>query len=239
MAIVLSDVLGWWDFQEGSGSTSTDQIGTQNATLGSLASWTTGGPTNLPNGVNLPASGANSFVQVARNYTATSASFSTWVLMNNITSNQCIMGNGGLGGAGQGDIFMEASALNKIKGRARISGADATITSSSSVSTSTLYHIVYTVTNGAQTLYINGTSEGTTSNTTTLVSPATNNLIFGQRSQLNNTFLLNGKVFQGILFNRALTSTEVSDIYNAGAGKTYSQMFGGGGVNTTNFFAMM
>lgn len=238
MAIVTGDVLGWWDFQEGSGSTSADKItaGGTNATLGSLTSWTTGGPTNLPNGVNFPASGANSFVEVAKLYTATSASYSTWVLMNSTTTNQQVIGNGGLGGAGQGDIFMEAVTANKIKGRSRVSGADYTIVSSSSVSTATLYHMVYTVTNGAQALFINGSSEGTTTGATTLISPATDNLLFGQRSQKNNTFLLNGKIFQGILFNRELTSTEVSDLYNTGTGKTYAQMFSTP-TNTGNFFA--
>ena len=58
MAIVESDVLGWWDFEEGSGTSVADEISTSptNMDLVATPTWVTGGPTNLANGIDLNGS---------------------------------------------------------------------------------------------------------------------------------------------------------------------------------------
>lgn len=77
------------------------------------------------------------------------------------------------------------------------------------------YHLVATVSGTTATLYLDGSSVGTA---TCLVpaSSAFNDVRIGglNGAAFGNTRLFNGKLDEVALFNRAITSTEVSNIYN-------------------------
>lgn len=225
MAIVPADVLGWWDCQEGTGSTINDETSNnRDASKGSSVSWTTGGPTNLPNGLSFPGGGdANSKCVVSFDYDYSEATMAVWVNVTSAPSetNWVIgLGNGG----GEGDVLIENNTGYKIVGIAN-NGADRKIVNGTAISTNTLYHVVYCVKSGAFELFVNGSSVGTNTGTGTLAD-AGNNFVWGQRSNEGNTRHLVGKIHQVCLFNRALTSAEVSQLYNGGSGRVYANAFG-------------
>jgi hypothetical protein len=217
MALITSDVLGWWDCQEGTGSTTADKSsGAHNATLAASATWTTGGPTNLPNGINFAADGVNSKVTVPFDYDLSAGAAGVWFKATTL-STSVIVGNGGVGG--EFDIFIETSTL---KSRTRYT-SDRTIVSSTTPSTGTVYFVLYNFASGAMELFLNASSVGTNTNTGTI---SDTNDQFGWGQRLNGGDLLySGKIFGVMLFNRVLTGAEITALYNSGAGQTYAQAF--------------
>lgn len=101
-------------------------------------------------------------------------------------------------------------------------------------------HLVFTVTVATQVIkaYVNGT-EYTLSNEITASSSigvSTNDFTLGRSTHFADWY------FDGILdevgiWNRVLTSTEVTELYNGGAGLQYP--FGAAAENTSNFFMFM
>lgn len=84
---------------------------------------------------------------------------------------------------------------------------------SSSLSTSTLYVITYVDTNVNSTMYINGTSAGTTTNFSTITSRLLSTMnIFGWSG--DNTRTVNGDLGEFLFFNNVLTSTTRASVEN-------------------------
>ena len=71
------------------------------------------------------------------------------------------------------------------------------------------------------TYYLNGAAAGTASIGS--VSTPANNAYFGSYSVNNSTFLyyFNGRLDEVGIWDRALSSTEITELYNSGAGLTY------------------
>jgi hypothetical protein len=221
MAIVEADVLGWWDFEEGSGTSVSDEIAASPANIDLVASpsWVTGGPTNLPNGVDLNGSGQYGNISKDYDFPSSEGTLSIWFNADTISGTQAVIGNGNLGG--ECDIFFFSGSLF---GRSRFS-SDRDVTTS--VSASTLYLVTWAFKSGDMEMYVNGSSVGTNTGAGTL-NDAGNNLVIGRRAG-SSTLYFNGKIFQANLFNRRLTTAEVGELYNSGDGVTYSGLFSGGG----------
>lgn len=80
------------------------------------------------------------------------------------------------------------------------------------------YHIVGTYnTNGTTNIYLNGTNIGSGTISPSEITP-TRTLISGHPK--NNVYFMDGKIDELGIWSRALTSTEVSDLYNSGSGLT-------------------
>lgn len=229
MSITESNVVGWWDMEEGTGSTLGDESTNNISMTISGATWTTGGPTNLSNGLNFVAA-SSQYAATNNNYdTFSDGSLALWAIIDDKTlSPVVLLGDGGLGGGGNADVFLESSEL---KGRTRMTG-DATI-AWSSVANATLYHIVYTWKSGTGVeLFINGSSVGSTANTGSTGAGTTE---FTMAAQDTGSFIrfFDGKIFQACYFNAVLDSTDISNLYNSGNGKKYGEFFGGGVATTT------
>lgn len=220
MAISPSDVSGWWDFQEGTGTTSADLSGNSHiATLGATAGWGTGGPANLPNGVTLPGLLATSKIVVSNDFDQSTGCACFWYTTTSV-ADALLMGNGNAGG--EFDVFMIGATTNLLS-RTRYT-TDRDISSSTTVTTATRYFVTYNFVSGGMQLFINASSVGTNTNTGT-ISDSGKNLVWGQDSDELGGDLLKGSIFQGILFNRVLTGTEITALYNGGSGQTYAQAF--------------
>jgi hypothetical protein len=93
---------------------------------------------------------------------------------------------------------------------------------SSSISLNTWYHYVLTYNSSTTTLtgYLNGSSDGSdnTTNGSWLTSGSANCLL-GARA--DNDSPLTGRLDEVSIFNRALTATEVTELYNSGSGLQY------------------
>lgn len=226
MAITDSDIVGWWDIEEGSGSTVDDEVGTNNGTI-TGATWTTGGPTNLANGLDFD--GVNDILDFNFNPNTTDGCIAVWFKATNNTASpsELIFGEGGLGGGGGADIFVSPTGL---RGRVRMGGVDrdVTWTSGAGFSTATLYLAILNWADGASgslELFANDSSKATLSGSLGTQNGGSVDLAAGNNPALSRDF--DGQIYQCILFNRNLNSSERADLYNSGDGTTYSQLLGG------------
>jgi hypothetical protein len=75
----------------------------------------------------------------------------------------------------------------------------------------TLYNLVITYNGTTTTMYVNGTSIGTS----TSMSGNLNSRTFGYIGSASQIEFLNGRIFNTLLYNRALSATEISQNFNA------------------------
>jgi len=94
--------------------------------------------------------------------------------------------------------------------------SDATVSSTGiTLNTSTWYQVAYTKTGGTGTLYVNGVSNNTVSDSITTISSSNGQL--GRR--WNSTYsgaqvAFDGYIGEAAMFDRALTSTEIASLWN-------------------------
>jgi len=100
-----------------------------------------------------------------------------------------------------------------------IFGSLSSVATSSTIPTNTWGHVVYTRSGTTQTIYFNGSSENSSTNSTNI---ATGTWTIGGRNTLVEMW--HGKIDELIIANRAFTASEVSSIYNGGTGGTLASM---------------
>lgn len=167
-------------------------------------------------------------------------SYSVWFRATSLSSYKVLCNEGagtntarstlGLGGGGMGD----STALG-----ATVANGSNTYgyTATGKISTATWYHVVM-IYDGTQTgnanrliLYLNGSQEtltfvGTIPSTT--YDTTADNFHVGTVS--GSSFFWDGRIDELGVWSRALTGSEVTELYNSGSGLAYSS-FGGGGGN--------
>ena len=100
-------------------------------------------------------------------------------------------------------------------------------------------HVVLTRQGDNVELYVNGSNASTTKNTdATLVMTSTARTLY-IGAELSASNVADGVIDEVGFWNRLLTSTEVTELYNAGAGLAYPFSGGGGGGAPTPLLAMM
>lgn len=164
--------------------------------------------------------GSNQQLTVADNTSlrlnSTDFSFSCWVNPNSITGNHTIFGKAPNASNGAEYIF-QISTGSGARFAFNVSGTWYT-SIASAVSTGVWTHFVFVVSGSNLTIYKNGVSSATW----TLpvgVGTSTSTASFGAT---NSQEFFNGSIGQSVLWKRALTSGEVSTMYNNGSGITYA-----------------
>ena len=236
MTIVKADIEGWWDMDEGSGSSVADskESGGTNGTI-TGANWVTGGPTNLPDGLNFDT--ATEKVVVAKDFDLPDGTLVVWVESDASTGTvQSIAGNGN--GGGNFDLAI-VDTTTDYRGRTRFTG-DTTVLSNT-LTYGVKNHVAYTWTDDGTpevNLTVDGSAETPVTGTGTTTTND-DNFVWGQRTNETDTLCLDGKIYQVILFNRVLTNTEINDLYNTGAGITYDGLFNPVSETNSNFLMFM
>jgi hypothetical protein len=173
--------------------------------------------------------------------------FSCWVNSsgNIATDSQrfMVLATGGLGS--QFSLLMGRTA-NKMSAFARTSSSGLIqIDSSITISTNTWYHVCATMTTGAFNLYINGNNVGTnaTSDLTGTIGSivSTWNITLGS---ISGTAVLTGKMAVALIHTRALTPSEVQQLYSSPycflqPPRLYSVDVPAGGASTLIYHAMI
>ncbi len=107
-------------------------------------------------------------------------------------------------------------------GRARSGVDDPTMTYDTTLTTSTWYHIAYTIDGSRnQIFYFNGTSVDSDTAASGNGSGTTTTGTLFSTAFFATARLLQGKVDEWGVWSRVLTSDEVTELYNGGAGLTY------------------
>ena len=214
--IPISGLVGWWNFDEGSGTTAADSSGNGNTgTLYNTPTWTTSGMNG--GGLNFAAA-SSQYVNLGTNSSLAGGSpsaitVSAWVKPT---------------GSGYEEIAArrDGSSLSWMlwidytsDGRARFgtevtSGPNPDYTVVSPYITPGVWtHIVgvYSISDGVLRIYVNGVAAGTTAGGGTINSSSQRTFI-GADAWSGNYF--NGTIDDVRIYNRALSASEVGRLYN-------------------------
>jgi prepilin-type N-terminal cleavage/methylation domain-containing protein len=213
-------LVGWWTFDEGSGSAAADSSGNGNAgsltcTGGGCANptWTTGKVGNALSFTGTAgAAGPGSYVSVASIPTTSHMTMMAWIRPTTAANDQMFMSS----------VANNANYMRTLSGKAfssvSVSGgpAQSTIAGATTLANSTWYHVAGSFNGTAQTVFLNGTQDGTTNATTTSAN------LNWPAGAFNIGIYLTGSVnpFVGIIdevriYNRALSAAEIAAMYNA------------------------
>lgn len=211
-------LVGWWMFEEGSGTSAVDysyklnhgtEVNTPAYVYGRLGPYALNLVASSSQHVTLPA-GFSTLLAGVTDFT-----FAGWVYNNN-SGNWSRIFDFGTGTT----AHMFVTINNGTTGTARFtitttgSGGEQTVTAPSAVPSNEWTHITITLLGSTATLYVNGTSVAT--NTGITLTPAslgaTTQNYFG-RSQYADPYL-NAYVDDFRFYNRALTTEEVTALYN-------------------------
>jgi fibronectin type 3 domain-containing protein/lysophospholipase L1-like esterase len=200
------DLLGYWQFDETSGTMAADSVGAHNGTLNGGASWTTG---RLNNAVQLD--GTNGYVALPAGLVSSLNDFSisTWVRVDRLATWERVFDFG----SGTG-VYMFLSP-NSADGTVRYAittgsgGAEQQINSASTLTTSIWHHVVVTLSGNTGILYIDGQEAGRNSSMTLKPSSlgATTQNYLG-KSQWPDPYLP-GAIDDFRIYARALSGPEV------------------------------
>lgn len=209
-----------WDLDEGSGSTTADETGSNNyGTLGSAATWTT---TAHSNGHAVSFDGTSNAYITARGAavdTTQSFSVSAWVNLASTSSTAIVASQIGTNSSAFILKYEPGGGVNGwdfdlTQSDATSPTQDQTYTSGNA-STGTWTHLVgvFNASNNTTTLYVNGSQNATGSHSTKW--NATGAVNIGRlrwNAAYNNNF--NGKIDDVRIYQRVLSATDVNDLYN-------------------------
>ena len=194
----------------GSGTTWTDLAGSNNGTL-------TNGPTfDSGNGGSIVFDGTNDYFESNSNIGISGANprtFECWAYIDS-TSNKNVMGGGNAGAANLFDtIIWYSGDYLRVVGHYYSSGYDtiSTLPSRNTININQWNHIVHLYDGSVCSLYTNGVF----SNSKTLSLNTTNNVVRMARGFYSPYDYFGGKGSSMKVYNKALTSTEITQNYNA------------------------
>ena len=213
-----TDLVAYYKFDETSGTTAADcTANAKNGTLYGNCTWATGLTNNalsIPGGtgdyVGLPTgivSGLTNFTIVA------------WVKLTSVSTNMRIFDFGT-----STTNYMEmtpkhSNSSGKIQFYIRTSSTTKSVTGTAALPTGSWQQVAVTLSSQTLTLYVQGAQVGQITNCTinpNSLGSTTNNYI--GKSQTSSHPHLNGLVDGFRIYNRALTGTEITALYNGGAG---------------------
>jgi hypothetical protein len=212
--IVLSDLQLWLDAGQtdsysGSGTTWNDLSG--NSRTGTL----TNGPTySSADGGSIVFDGSNDFVQCSGSLTVTAATFITWIRRNGNQGRY----DGILFSRGTNTTGMNFQASNQLGYHWNDAGNTYNWQSGLTIPNATWCMIAVSVTSTAATAYLCQTSGTTTATNTVNHSSSVLNDIKLAQDDAGGRFF-NGNISTAMLYNRALTSEEITKNFNAFRGR--------------------
>lgn len=131
--------------------------------------------------------------------------------------------------------YVNIGGTRKLRWLYPLQEAGSFVTYDIDLGTSTYYFVVGTYDGTSIRMYVNGTQQGGTVTATSGGSSLSDAFCIGATG---NGFVFGSLTVDEVgVWSRALSDSEITELYNGGAGLTYP--FTGGGVNTTNFFYMM
>ena len=212
-------LVGYWSFEDATGTKATDFSGNGNTgTLTNMeaADWVQG-----KRGKALSFDGSDEYVDLgtsAGNFNNTdSFSVSAWINANTLNStNRCIVNR--VTGSPANGWEMRITTANKVRfllasTSANYNGQDTTV-----LSTNTWYHVVGTWNGSDAKIFLNGVEDTSTPITQNSVGTitGTRTLAVGANAITSSSYFP-GSIDDVRIYNRALSATEVSALYNSGA----------------------
>lgn len=229
MALASGDVVLWYDMEEGTGSTLDNAEGTASRDgTQSGCTWVTGGPTNIPNGLDI-VPGATDHISLNNTLnelvgTANDFSFSIWIKPDSFPNGAYLIND--WGGSGSRSILWRLQSTGSgMQFYVSDNGTASELQISSTGYSTVNQHWVITRSGNNTEFIVNGVSIATNTGSFTLINSG-QDILFGLNPALNDTSY-DGKIFHLAMLNRAISATEAGEIFNSGDGATYDDLFGG------------
>jgi hypothetical protein len=213
-ADLTSGLIGYWQFEEGSGITAADSSGAgRNGTLAGPI-WTTG-----RSGRGLMFDGVNDYVSIPTfDVPGSAMTISAWFKADRLGNSDPRIISKATGSAETDHYFMigttAVSTANRLRFRLKVGGTTRTlIASSGNVPTGQWVHAVACYTGSAMTLYLNGVQVGSLAATGSIATAASVPVAIGRNPQSYSPF--DGIIDQVRVYNRALDTAEISELYTS------------------------
>ncbi len=225
---ISSSLLSYWKLDESSGN-AADSVGTNTLTNVNSVSYSSAVINN--GGVFAKASSkvlqkSSAILGTApRNFTV-----SLWVKLNSeVQSGDNNQGyylfshQDSAGGGSREQIYInyDYNGGSRILRAGVYTGSEHEVTKSGNLGTSSWYHIVLTCVSGTLTLYVNGVSQGTASISGSGTGSGASGTRVGANSDDGTIRPTDGTIDEVGIWTRGISSTEVSELYNGGAGLQY------------------
>lgn len=221
---LIDNIVSYWKLDESSGN-AADSHGSNTLTNNGSITYVTG---KINNGADLEASSSQVFsitdaAQSGLDFTS-NFSISMWVNPESITGAHGLVTKfqDSLGGKSYRFSFDTTDMFLTISGNG---SAETSAIWSNPLTTGSLQHLAltYTASAGSATLYYNGTAVSTQTGLATSIANTSSIFRLGSRSSTTDTAQ---QYFDGIIdevgvWSKALTSGEVTQLYNSGNGFTY------------------
>ena len=204
-ANVVGGAVGWWRGE----LNGLDSAGSNHATLTNGVSFSTGIVGNA-----FEFDGTNDYAPIAAASTLQlngSFTASAWINADSLTGDRTVFGMDS-GGANNTLVLMSRNAKPYLAFFANDTQGNTTL------QTGQWYHLVfrYDASNGEQAIFVNGSLDASSTGHSPLAGTTTVNL-----GRWAGTNYFDGKIDEAAIFNRSLSNSEISSLYNAGvAGKT-------------------
>jgi alpha-tubulin suppressor-like RCC1 family protein len=223
--IPITGLVGWWNFDEGSGTSAADSSGNSNTgTLTNGPTWTTGGKINSALGF---VAASTQYVSVPYSsifdFATGSFTVSAWMKANSLpatqhSANAQLVGKQrgdesigwtfqfhGSSGTGNADLWLSDGA-----------GHYTTYTNSTPLSLSVWYHLVFIVDRSTNTLrsYVNGIKDGTEPSIVSYGNVDDPDALFIGAERTDGLSSFDGTIDDVRIYNRALSASEVWRLYN-------------------------
>jgi hypothetical protein len=204
-----SGIVGYWGMNEGVQDRVYEPVSGNTGILINSPIWQSSG---CIFGKCLSFNGSNQYLSASDNinYSNNAFTVSAWIKPNNITTcRQTIVSSKEAQGAGF-VLAQPEGACNKIRLWANINGVWQYVDTASTITTGQWYHVAGTFNGSALTIYLN--SIPTTASFSGTLSNASGPTTIGARNS-NDQHFFNGLIDEVRIYNRALDSTEIQQLY--------------------------
>jgi len=235
---VPSGLVGWWTFDEGSGTSTFDFSGNGNS--GNLTCYGTGcsNPTWASSGKaggalqftgTAGSSGPGSSVNMSTGVSGlTRLTWTAWIYPTAVNNDQMFITNSDQ----VGNYFRITSS--ELFFSAYVAGVQKFLSGTSTLSNNTWYFVASEFDGNNMTIYMNGNQYATT-----LVSSTIQNLTWGTGAinigiwKPSDIRPFNGKIDDVRIYNRALSAAEINQIYTSSLDVAFSQISGAASASTS------
>ena len=219
-ADITSGLVGHWTFDEGSGTTASDASGNNNTgTVINGPVWEAG---KINSGLTLD--GVNDYVNIPHsnslNISGTQITLSAWLKFQSTGTWQTLVTKVNEDGTHNYPYFLYMLGVNNDN-RARfflaVGGVFVDVKSSQALTNGNWYHLTGVYDGTSLRMYVNGVLDGTTNENRTIVSK-TSSFRIGAGGTVNEP--TKGSVDDIRVYNRALTQSDITELFNNTGGST-------------------
>jgi hypothetical protein len=175
--------------------------------------------TPIDRGQSAVFNGSNSYItaSVPNSVIDSMDSVSLWFNLNSLSSVNSLLNIGRISSNGSALRIRVSSTGSTPSQKVRFiihnsSNTAESIFSTTTISANTWYHVAAVWTGSQWEMYLNGVNEANSSSTTSRVAAAGNEIYIGENDSLYNP--LNGKVDQIRIYSSALSSSDITNLYN-------------------------